>query len=106
MRLITDVLREIRNGRAVAEATRQLADVVRAVDETGKAGEVNIKVKVKPEKGGGSAKDVSIEVKSKVPCVDLPSSVFYSDPGGDLHRIDPEQREMFEDADSHTAGRA
>ena len=36
MRLITDVLRDIRKGRPVEEATMALADVVRAVDETGK----------------------------------------------------------------------
>ena len=36
MRLITDVLRDIRRGRPVEEATTALADVVRAVDETGR----------------------------------------------------------------------
>ena len=45
MRLITDVLREIRKGRPVEEATMALADVVRAVDETGKDGSVTIRLR-------------------------------------------------------------
>ena len=42
MRLITDILRDIRKGRPVEEATTALADVVHAVDETGKEGSVTI----------------------------------------------------------------
>lgn len=98
MRLITDVLREIRKGRAVDQASRELAEVVRAVDETGKPGEVTIKLKVKPEKGGGSQKTIVAEVKSKKPTGDIPEAVFFSDPDGDLHRTDPAQTEMFTEA--------
>lgn len=98
MRPITDVLRDIRRGRAVEQATRLLAEVVRAVDETGKAGEVTIKMKVKPEKGGGSQKTITCEVKAKKPEADIPEAVFFSDPDGDLHRTDPAQSEMFSDA--------
>lgn len=43
MRLITDILREYRNGRAADMASRDLAECVRAVDETGKAAELTIK---------------------------------------------------------------
>ena len=42
MRLFTDILREIRKGRPVEEASHALADVVRAVDETGKPGSVTL----------------------------------------------------------------
>jgi hypothetical protein len=56
MRPITDILREIRRGRAVDQATRLLSEVVLAVDETGKPGEVTITIKVKPAKEGGSEK--------------------------------------------------
>jgi ribosomal protein S28E/S33 len=98
MRPITDVLRDIRKGRAVDQATRLLAEVVRAVDETGKPGELLLKIKVKPEKGGGSQKTITCEVKGKVPQQDIPEAVFFSDPDGDLHRTDPSQQEMFSDA--------
>lgn len=98
MRLITDILREIRRGRAVDQASRMLAELVRAVDETGKPGELTIKLKVKPEKGGGSQKTILAEIKAKKPEGDIPEAVFFSGPDGDLHRSDPEQGEMFKEA--------
>lgn len=98
MRLITDVLREIRRGRAVDQASRLLAEVVQAVDETNKPGEVTITLKVKPEKGGGSQKTIVASVKAKKPEADIPEAVFFSDPDGDLHRTDPAQSEMFQEA--------
>lgn len=98
MRPITDVLREVRGGRAVALASRLLSEVVTAVDETGKTGSVTITIKVKPEKGGGSQKTIGVEVKVKRPEHDVPESIFFSDADGDLHRTDPQQSEMFSDA--------
>jgi hypothetical protein len=94
MRPITDILREIRRGRAVDQATRLLSEVVLAVDETGKPGEVTITIKVKPAKEGGSEKTLQAIVKAKVPNADIPEAVFFSDQSGDLHRADPAQSEM------------
>lgn len=98
MRLITDILRDIRRGRAVDQATRLLAEVVRAVDETNKPGSVTITLTVKPEKGGGSQKVILAQVKAKKPEGDIPEAVFFSDAEGDLHRTDPAQQEMFSEA--------
>lgn len=95
MRPITDILRDIRRGRAVEQATRLLGEVVRAVDETGKPGQVTITLTVKPEKGGGSQKTIIAAVKAKKPEGDIPEAVFFSDGDGDLHRADPAQNEMF-----------
>jgi hypothetical protein len=94
MRLITDVLREIRKGRPVEEASEALADVVRAVDETGKDGSVTITLKIKPSKHGGPEKTLTCEVKAKKPIADIPSAVFFSNEVGDLVRFDPRQEEM------------
>lgn len=104
MRPITDVLRDIRRGRAVEQATRLLAEVVRAVDETGKPGSVTLTLTVKPEKGGGSQKTIIAAVKAKKPEGDIPEAVFFSDPDGDLHRTDPAQSEMFSDASKGVDG--
>lgn len=98
MKPITEVLMQYRNGRAVDMASRDLAECVRAVDETGKPAELTIKLKIEPEKGGGSQKELSIKVTSKVPKPDIPKAVFFSDGSGDLHRTDPAQREMFAEA--------
>lgn len=94
MRLITDILRDIRKGRPVEEATMALADVVRAVDETGKEGSVTITLKIKPSKHGGPEKTLIAEVKAKKPIAEIAPAVFFSDDEGSLHRVDPSQEEM------------
>jgi len=96
MRPITDVLREMRGGKAVVQASEMLSEIVRAVDETGKSGSVTITITVEPEKGGGSQKTLSVDMKMKKPTTALQPAIFFSDSDGDLHRSDPEQREMFE----------
>ena len=99
MRYFTDILREIRKGRPVEEATQALADVVRAVDETGKPGEVTVTLKIKPTKHGGPEKSIVCEVKAKKPIADIAPAVFFSNEEGDLFRVDPRQEEMgFEEA--------
>lgn len=94
MRLITDILREIRKGRPVEEATIALNDVVKAVDETGKSGSVTIVLKISPAKHGGPEKTIVAEVKAKKPIAEIAPAVFFSDDEGDLHRVDPRQEEM------------
>jgi hypothetical protein len=94
MRLFTDVLRDIRKGRPVEEATEALADVVMAVDETGKEGSVTITLKIKPAKHGGPEKVLIAEVTAKKPWADIASAIFFSDEDGNLVRFDPRQEEM------------
>jgi hypothetical protein len=99
MRPITDVLREYRRGKAVDLASERLSELIMAVDQTRKAGEITIKIKVKPAKDGGAEKTLAIDVKTKIPELDLPEAIFFSDAGGNLHRTDPTQQEMrFRDA--------
>lgn len=98
MRPFTDVFREIRKGRAVDQATQLLAEVVAAVDATGKPGSVTVEMVVRPEKGGGNQKTIAVKIKAKRPEHDVPESVFFSDVDGNLHRSDPDQAEMFGDA--------
>jgi 6-phosphogluconate dehydrogenase len=97
VKLITDILREYRNGKLADYASRLLAECVHAVDDTGKPGEVTITLKITPEKGGGSFKGIKASVKMKRPEPDIPEAVFYSDADGNLHRSDPNQNEMFKD---------
>lgn len=105
MRLITDILREYRNGRAADLASVRMAELVQAVDETGKAGTLTITFKVKPEKGGGSQKTIACDVKAKMPETELPEAVFFSDGEGALHRSDPAQGQMFSEAAGGRAAR-
>jgi hypothetical protein len=106
MRPITDILREIRKGRAVDLASLRFAELIQAVDETGKPGELTITLKVKPEKGGGSQKTIIPVIKVKIPELDLAEGVFFSDAEGDVHRSDPAQKDIFEDTTRREPARA
>lgn len=98
MKPITDVLREMRRGRIVDDATEALTEVVRAVDATNKAGSVTIKLTIKPSKDGGTEKTLTASVSHSVPRPDLPDAVFFSNADGDLVRDDPDQRSLFTEA--------
>lgn len=98
MRLITDVLRDIRRGRVVDAASVELAGVVRDAVATGKAGELTLKIKVTPDKGDPNLIRVTCEVKGKSPRPDLPDGLFFADKEGDLLREDPERVMRFADA--------
>lgn len=95
MRMFTDILREIRKGKIVDQASRQLAELVRAVDETGKSGKLTLELTVKPDKGGGSQKIIAAAIKISIPREDLPEAIFFSDDEGDLHREEPRQGKLF-----------
>lgn len=94
MILFTDILRQIRKGAPVEEATHALADVVKAVDETGKPGQITITLTIKPAKHGGPEKTIIAEVKAKKPRSDIAPAIFFSNDEGDLVRVDPRQEEM------------
>jgi hypothetical protein len=93
-RLFTDILRDIRKGTPVTEATAALAAVVRAVDETNKPGSVTITLTVKPSKDGSAEKSLIAAITSKMPHSDIQPAIFFSDEDGNLTRIDPRQEEM------------
>ena len=99
MRPITDVLRDIRKGRVVEAASEELAEVVRGVVDTGKPGELTIKIKVKPQGKGDNAVTLSAFVTSHKPKVPLPDAIFFADVDGDLLRDDPTQTRMFAGVD-------
>lgn len=98
-RLITDVLRDIRKGRVVDDASDKLAEVVRAVLDTEKPGEVIIKLKITPQGKGDNALIVSSKVEAKIPQPDLPDAIFFADTDGDLLRDDPTQTRLWADSD-------
>jgi hypothetical protein len=92
MRLITDIMRDIRKGRLVEEATASLAELVRSVDEVGKAGSLTITLTVKP--GEGAEKSIHPTIAVKKPVKEIKEAIFFSDADGDLHRVDPAQSEL------------
>lgn len=98
MRPFTDVLRDMRRGWVVEEASQRLAEVVIAVQETGKAGKIALELTVKPQSRGDNAVILSAKVAMKKPQADMPEAVFFADSDGSLLRDDPTQMRMFADA--------
>jgi hypothetical protein len=95
IRPIVDTLRELRHGAMLDEASEEMAEVVKRVAETGKAGALLIKLTVKPA-GRGMVRTVVIEddVSSKVPEPDKEVTVFFPTADGNLSRQDPAQMNL------------
>lgn len=87
-------LRELSKGRVHDQATDRLAELVTAIQETGKKGELTIKITVKPQpKMDGRAVLAEGAVTAKIPTADPASSLFFVD-GASLVRNDPEQQQI------------
>jgi hypothetical protein len=83
----------------VEAAGEELAEVVRAVLDTNKAGEFTLKLSVKPNGKGDNAVIVGAKISAKVPQSDLPDALFFADLDGDLLVNDPTQNRMFADVE-------
>ncbi|MCR9254757.1 MAG: hypothetical protein NXI16_01525 [Alphaproteobacteria bacterium] len=86
-----DVLRSLGQS-TYQEMGDRLHEVVEGVQETGKVGEITIKLKVKPNAEGSVL--VENEIKSKVPEPPRSATHFFTTAGGGLVRNDPNQTEM------------
>jgi ribosomal protein S28E/S33 len=92
MRQFADVLRELCAGSTYDELTARLGEVVEAVTDTGKVGEISIKLKIKPN--GDAGVIVTDEIKTKVPERARGDTVFFVTSGGSLVRQDPRQQDL------------
>lgn len=92
-------------GRAHDEASRMLREAVEAVQRTGKAASVTVKLAIKPVDKIPNAFRIQDAVTSSIP-EDPRTSMWFGDDKGGLHRNDPNQRSLYEDdepADAKTA---
>lgn len=85
------VLQDIQGGTVADQAATAMQELVNAVNEHGKKGELTLKVVVQPLKGNASALSVSGEVASKPPKAEPATAVFFYDAAGNLMRDDPKQ---------------
>lgn len=77
------------------ELTEALADVVKAVRETGKPGEITLKIKVSMlNKRDENAVKLTPSVKTKQPEMAPYETIMFSTGDGDLIRDDPNQRKL------------
>jgi len=95
VRPIVDTLRDIRQGNCLDELSVYLNDLVAAVRETGKAGDITLKLKISP---AGSGKVEAIQVDDsiivKLPELPKPSTLFFTTEDNNLQRQDPRQKTM------------
>lgn len=76
------------------EATDALNDLVHASTETGKGGEVVIKIKMKPIAGKGGQMELETEVKTKLPTLPRGTTILFTTPDNNLSRQDPRQQTL------------
>jgi hypothetical protein len=85
-----------RNGVTHSELTDALAQVAHAVMETGKAGELTLKIRIsKAARGGGHQMFVADQITTKIPELDREETLFFFDEDSfSLSRNDPHQPEL------------
>jgi hypothetical protein len=92
IRPFTDVLRDMRYGETLDELGEEFNKLVQAVENTGRAGELTLSIKLKPSTAG--AIEVTDLVKVKMPPQQKGTSLFFATPEGNLMRNDPRQKEI------------
>ena len=89
-------LQDLRDGRAHAELTASLAELLAAVKETGKVGEITLKIKVKPAGRGTDIDKVNITdaIVTKVPKPDRGEDFYWLTDDNNLSRNHPRQQTL------------
>ncbi len=92
-RPITDTLRHIGGGVFVDTASAKLQELVSAVDETGKAGRIDLTISVKKATRGG-AMILTGKVKLTKPAEPALEAMLFATPEGNLVADDPHQKKL------------
>lgn len=90
--LFTSVLTALRFGSAQDELSEKLNECVQACQNTGKAAEITLKIKIKPE--GDGQYFLEDDIKTKIPSLPKQKTLMFGTPEGNLQRNDPRQAEM------------
>lgn len=99
----TSTLGLLNKGAFPAEAGEALAEVIRAVRETGVKGKVLIALDIVPvAKTEGAQVTITPNLSTKTPKLGAKARTFFTDTEGNLHRQDPNQMGM--DFEIHAPG--
>ena len=93
IRPIVDTLRHIGGGVFIDTASDKLAELVCAVDSTGKAGKIDLTITVKKASRGG-AMLVSGKVRLTKPAEAPMEAMLFGTPEGNLVQNDPHQQAL------------
>lgn len=85
------VIQDIQGGDVANQAATAIQELVNAVREHGRKGELTLKVTVQPLKGNPNALNVSGEVTVKPPKPEPAAGIFFYDKDGNLLRENPKQ---------------
>lgn len=88
---ITDTLRMLQGGAFNAECGERFADMLKGVEETGKAGKLTITIDVKK---AGAAVSVLAKVTDKTPEEQADADLFWATVEGNLSLDNPAQRKL------------
>ncbi len=91
-RPFTEVIGDIAGGKVAVDLTDALAEITKAVEETGKSGLLNLKIKI--DANGDAMVTYDAEVVTKVPRPAYGKTMFFTDFEGGVHRRDPRQTEL------------
>lgn len=81
-------------GFTADEATKALQECIQASERTGKATELVLKLKIKPESKAQGRYSVMVDVNAKLPAKEREAAVMFVGPNGDLTTRDPRQMEI------------
>lgn len=95
MQTFLDVLSEIRGGAALADAAKNLQELVQAVRDTGKSGKLTFAITVEPDKADDTVVTLQPDVTLKLPKKPRAKGIFFMDRRGNLTREDPRQLELL-----------
>lgn len=99
----TQVLQGLRRGQTRAELDEELTKLVNRCRETGKVGDLTLKIKVRPD--DESVVSLEDQVTTKLPEFPRGKSIFFATPDGVLTRDDPRQKDLhLKEVDGGTAG--
>lgn len=86
-------------GKSHDELSYRLRDLLEAIESTGKGGSITYRLTIKPEPRADHAVVITDEIKSSVPNLDRPASIFFIDDSFRLQRNDPRQLSLDSFAD-------
>ncbi|MGJ8524301.1 hypothetical protein LMG33818_000009 [Halomonadaceae bacterium LMG 33818] len=89
-----ELVRDLRRGETLDELSEELADLQQRCKQTGKVGEIILKIKLRPEKGMDGMFNVTDEIKVKKPEFDRGATVFFEHKDLQLRREDPRQQKL------------
>ena len=92
----THFLNNLRDGRAHAELSAQLAELISNVKNVGKGGELVLKIKIKPASRGGDVEKVTISdsITTNLPKPERGEDFFYLTEDNELSRNHPRQQSL------------